>query len=143
MRMITSKMGMAAIAVTLGTLISAIAPAQAFSSERYISADNVVEYDDGASEQFSTIQYPGYFDDDDGYYQPRRRGYYDQRQRGYYDDAPRGYYQQPGYYSNKEALKQQLRDQKEQQKRAIKRGYYNNPGDSGVRQRGIGGNSFD
>jgi hypothetical protein len=58
-----------------------------------------------------------------GYYQQPPQGYY-QQQPGYYQQQPRGY--APQYY-NKDAAKDYWREQKEAQKRAIKRGYYVQP----------------
>ncbi len=70
-------------------------------------------------------QQPGYYPDQ-GYYDPYRR------ERGYYHQPRQRYAPQPQFY-DKEAAKDYWRAQKEAQKRAIKRGYYNQP------QQGFGG----
>jgi hypothetical protein len=90
---------------------------------------------------------------DDGYYRrppPRnsyqRPGYYPEqgwqdrrdrdRDRGYYHQPRQHYAPQPRFY-DKEAAKDYWRAQKEAQKRAIKRGYYNQP--QTIPQQGFGG----
>jgi hypothetical protein len=135
MSVATSKLTLATLAVTVGIFAGSLAPAYA-GSGGFIDIQVGQSLDDDAGD-FTQAQYNRFYDDDDGYYQPRHQYAPAPRYRG----GPHAYYEQPPYYTNRDALKQQLRAQKEAQKRAIKRGYYNNYG--AYPQRGYGGgNSY-
>jgi hypothetical protein len=82
-------------------------------------------YDDGFYRQPPPrrgYQQPGYYPDQ-GW---QNQGWQEQRgrDRGYYHQPRQGYAPQPRFY-DKESAKDYWRAQKEAQKRAFKRGYYN------------------
>jgi hypothetical protein len=87
-------------------------------------------YDDGYYRQAPPrrgYQQPGYHPDQGWQNQGwQNQGWQDRRERdrGYYHRPGQGYAPQPRFY-DKEAAKDYWRAQKEAQKRAIKRGYYN------------------